>query len=259
MNDYSELTAARRRERILQLLQEKEEVSVKALSKDFCVSEMTIRRDLHLLEAQGLAVVHYGGASLCNYRPMFQDFSNRQEKLYKNKLAIARTAATKIERHDTLFLDASTTILLMLRFLPGYRLTVITNSLPVVEQLYRNTNVSLHIAPGCYQTQYGGPLDYSTADYVGKFHYDKAFFGTSAIDAAFGVSATREMEGAVKSRVYACADNCYLLTDHTKFGKKNPIKYNDVRDFRCIYADSELDVRQRELIARHDGRLIICQ
>ena len=120
MNDYSELTAARRRERTLQLLQEKEEVSVKALSKDFCVSEMTIRRDLHLLEAQGLAVVHYGGASLCNYRPMFQDFSNRQEKLYKNKLAIARTAATKIERHDTLFLDASTTILLMLRFLPDY-------------------------------------------------------------------------------------------------------------------------------------------
>lgn len=80
MNDYSELTAARRRERILQLLQEKEEVSVKALSKDFGVSEMTIRRDLHQLEAQGLAAVHYGGASLSNYSPMLQDSSNRQEK-----------------------------------------------------------------------------------------------------------------------------------------------------------------------------------
>lgn len=94
MKDYSELTAVRRRERILQLLQEKEEVSVKVLSKEFGVSEMTVRRDLHQLEAQGLAVVHYGGARLCNYRPMFQDFSNRQEKLYKNKLSIARSTAS---------------------------------------------------------------------------------------------------------------------------------------------------------------------
>ncbi|MFR1539735.1 MAG: hypothetical protein ACLTQN_06305 [Blautia massiliensis (ex Durand et al. 2017)] len=55
---------------------------------------------------------------------------------------------------------------------------------------------------------------------MSRFHYDKAFFGASAVDASFGASATREIEAAVKRCVYANAEESYLLADHTKFGKK---------------------------------------
>ena len=145
----------------------------------------------------------------------------------------------------------------MLRFLPEVNLTIITNSLPVVEETYRNSRIRLHIAPGYYEEQYGGPLDYSTAEYVSRFHYNKAFFGTAAIDAGFGVSAPWEMEAAVKKCVYANADESYLLTDHTKFGRRNLIKYNDVSAYKQIITDEELDPEEQNRIAGNGGKIYI--
>lgn len=254
----NELSSIKRREQILDILNKDGQAAVKALSERFGVSDMTIRRDFHVLEEQGLVNIHYGGASLRKAYSMGQSFSIRQEKLYRNKLDIARKAATYIKEGEVLFLDTSTTILLVLRFLPDLNLTVVTNSFPVMEELYGNPKIYLHMAPGIYQEEYAGPLDYSTAEYVSKFHYDRAFFGASAVDASFGASATREIEAAVKRCVYANADESYLLADHTKFGKKNLIKYNDVSDYQLIFTDDELDPEQKNKILQHGGKLCIC-
>lgn len=153
---------------------------------------------------------------------------------------------------------SDTTLLLMLRFLPDLNLTVVTNSFPVMEELYGNPKIHLHMAPGIYQEEYAGPLDYSTAEYVSRFHYDKAFFGASAVDASFGASATREIEAAVKRCVYANADKNYLLADHTKFGKKNLIKYNDISDYQLIFTDDELDPEQKNKMLQHGGKICVC-
>ena len=58
------------------------------MAKRFGVSEMTIRRDFHGMEEQGLVTIHYGGASLRNTHSGFPSFSARQEKLYQNKLKL---------------------------------------------------------------------------------------------------------------------------------------------------------------------------
>ena len=81
--------------------------------------------------------------------PVGLSFSLRQEKLYQNKLDIARKVAYYIKEGEVLFLDTST-ILLMLRFLPDMNLTVVTNSFPVMEELYKNPKIQLHMASGIY-------------------------------------------------------------------------------------------------------------
>ena len=258
MNRTTEHSAVQRREMILNRIRKNESVSVHELSELFCVSDMTIRRDLHILEEQRLVDVHYGGATLRNIHPGIQNFSARQNKLDQYKLAIARTAAGYIQNGDILFLDTSTTILWMLRFLPDVDVTIVTNSLPVMVETYANPHIHLIIAPGTYQEQYGGPLDYSTAEYVSQFHYTKAFFGASAVDAAFGASATRESESSVKRCVYANADHTYLLADHTKFGRKNLMKYNDVRDYEQIFTDPELDDIQKSVTLQAGGHIVLC-
>lgn len=252
-----ELSSIKRREQILAILNKDGEASVKALSERFGVSDMTIRRDFHVMEEQGFLNIHYGGASLKKAYSTGQSFSIRQEKLYRNKLDIARKAVTYIKEGEVLFLDTSTTVLLMLRFLPDLNLTVVTNSFPVMEELFKNPKIQLHMAPGIYQEEYAGPLDYSTAEYVSRFHYDKAFFGACAVDASFGASATREIEAAVKQCVYTNADKSYLLADHTKFGRKNLIKYNDVSDYQLIFTDNELDLEQKNKVIRQGGRFCI--
>lgn len=258
MKNENELSALSRRGQLLEILREQEQVTVKEMARKFGVSEMTIRRDLHGMEEQGLVTVHYGGASLRNTHPGFPSFSARQEKLYQNKFKIAKAAASLIKEGDVIFLDTSTTILLMLRYLPDIHLTIITNSFPVAQELCNNTHICLYLTSGMYQEQYGGPLDYSTAEYVSRFHYDKAFFGASAVDASFGASATREIESAVKRCVWTNASESYLLADHTKFGKKNLIRYNEVRDYRLILTDDELDDETLKDFYKHGGTIQIC-
>ena len=258
LQDRNELSSVNRRGRIEEILRDKLQVTVKDMAAKFGVSEMTIRRDFHKMEEQGLVTVHYGGAKLRNVDYAGMDFLSRQDRLYQNKLQIAKTAAGCVKEGDVLFLDTSTTILLMLRFLPDMNLTIVTNSLPVMEETYRNRKIRLYMAPGIYQEQYGGPLDYSTAGYVSRFHYDKAFFGASAVDINFGVSATQEIESAVKQCVWRNADERYLLVDHTKFGKRNLIKYNDVSEYDKIFTDEEIDFQIRQDIAKAGGNLNIC-
>lgn len=258
LQDRNELSSVNRRGRIEEILRDKLHVTVKDMAAKFGVSEMTIRRDFHKMEEQGLVTVHYGGANLRNVDFAGMDFLSRQDRLYQNKLQIAKTAAGCVKEGEVLFLDTSTTILLMLRFLPDMNLTIVTNSLPVMEETYRNRKIRLYMAPGIYQEQYGGPLDYSTAGYVSRFHYDKAFFGASAVDINFGVSATQEIESAVKQCVWRNADERYLLVDHTKFGKRNLIKYNDVSEYDKIFTDEEIDFQIRQDIAKAGGNLNIC-
>ena len=89
MEYKKELSGVKRRERIINELREHGEVTVKILSEQFGVSEMTIRRDLHLLEEQGYATIHYGGASLLDRQNIgCQSFSLRKGKELENKRKI---------------------------------------------------------------------------------------------------------------------------------------------------------------------------
>lgn len=254
-----ELSAIKRRESILDLLRQNHQVSVRNLTQLFQVSDMTIRRDLHRLEEQGFLTTHYGGASLRQRQANIVDFSDRRDKLYPDKLAIARTAAGVVKRNDTIFLDTSTTLLLMLRFLPDVPLTVVTNSLPAMEQLSHVPQIRLLMTPGIYQQQYGGCADYATVAYLRHFHYHKAFFGASAVDAAFGASATREVECAIKNTVFSNAEQTFLLADHTKFGRKNALHYNDVQDYTQIFTDKGLEEYERVSLLQSGAHLVFCE
>lgn len=199
MEYKKELSGVKRRERIINELREHGEVTVKILSEQFGVSEMTIRRDLHLLEEQGYATIHYGGAALLDRQNIgCQSFSLRKGKESENKRKIARRAASFIKEGDVLFMDTSTTVLEILTYMPAFRVKIITNSVPVMETVYRDENIDLYMAPGLYRSV-GGPLDYTTAEYLSRFHYSKAFFGSNSYDPIFGASAAEEIEAAVKN------------------------------------------------------------
>lgn len=71
-------------------------------------------------------------------------------------------------------MDTSTTVLEILTYMPAFRVKIITNSMPVMESVYRDENIDLYMAPGLYRSV-GGPLDYATAEYLSRFHYNKAF------------------------------------------------------------------------------------
>ena len=83
-----EVSALKRRKLILQFIRERGSASAREMAVRFGVSEMTIRRDFHLLEEQGSVMVHYGGASLREEDSAVVDFLTRQGKLDQDKISI---------------------------------------------------------------------------------------------------------------------------------------------------------------------------
>ena len=246
MECRKELSGVKRREQIIDNLREHGEVTVKILSNQFGVSEMTIRRDLHLLEEQGYATIHYGGAALLDRQNIgCQSFSLRKGKESENKRRIAKKAASFIREGDVLFMDTSTKVLEILTYMP------------VMESVYRDENIDLYMAPGLYRSV-GGPLDYATAEYLSRFHYNKAFFGSTSYEPDFGTSAAEEIEAAVKKCVIENSDENNLLIDHSKMGKRNFVKWGDTDNYTAILSDEELDIDWRTKIARNGGKLILC-
>ena len=104
-----------RRNKIVELVNEKGRVTVKELGEIFEISEVTIRLDLTELEASGLLSRVYGGA-VRSYKTYYNmSLQQRMSSEVENKKEIARYAAGMIKDGDTVMLNSGTTTLLVLR------------------------------------------------------------------------------------------------------------------------------------------------
>src|SRR6476661_5803850 len=103
------LTPERRREQILAYLSARERTSVGDLSDVLDVSEVTVRKDLDQLEAQGLLTRVRGGAVVSGRGRLERYFATREQEHLDEKRRIAQVATTLIESGQQIFLDGSTT------------------------------------------------------------------------------------------------------------------------------------------------------
>lgn len=258
MKQNDGFTGIKRRKEILELLEQKKKVSVKELSELYLVSEMTIRRDLHELEDSGIVEMHYGGATLRRDKMNIPSFMKRgtQESPYKR--ALGQKAAEFIKDGDTIFLDVSSTIYQIIRYLPNIHLTVITNSMPIIQDLCCNPKIKLQIAPGTYNHSMAGMADLSTLEYIQKYHVDKAFLSGIGCNAKYGVACTNELEGAIKDQMRENSNQSFLLVDHTKFLNVGKIYFSSLNNFDYILTDSDLDFEMINHIKSVNRNLIIC-
>jgi DeoR/GlpR family transcriptional regulator of sugar metabolism len=141
---------AARREGLASLLQREGYLSVTDLAGRFSVSEATIRRDLSALEQEKRITRTYGGA-LSEYDALFVPFYQRNAQQKDLKRQIARVAAQFIEPGSTLFLDAGSTIFALAERIVEIddgSLKIVTNSLPVAENLASRGTSEIHLLGG---------------------------------------------------------------------------------------------------------------
>ena len=256
MSRANETNNIARREQIYEFIKEEGTVNVKDLSKKYGVSDMTIRRDLHIMEEQGILITHYGGATL-RHPNAIHTFDMRKESYYSAKVEIARRAAEYIKENDVIYLDPSTTVLLMTRYLPPVHHTIVTSSLAVMQECSHNPYVTLYIAPGKYQSSYGGTMDTDTMEYLSNFHFNTAFLGTGFIDVVYGVTST-EIDCAIKQVIMRNSEESILLVDHSKFGLHVMKKFADIRDFNTIITDGDISPEDEHNILQEKVKLNIC-
>ncbi|MDF1496383.1 DeoR/GlpR family DNA-binding transcription regulator [Caproiciproducens sp. CPB-2] len=232
-----EMSAARRRMEIYQLLQKESSVAVNDLAERFHVSAMTIRRDLLFFEKQGFVTTGYGGAYLNTRTAVEPSFSVKSGQLTDRKRAIGYEASRLIEDGDTVIIDCGTTTLQVARCIQEKKLTVITNSWPVIQYLGSRPKIRLILAPGEYNEVSAGAVSGITAEFFQNFRADKVFAGTHGCSLEYGATVPGPEDALVKKALLRAGNRKYLLADHTKFGQTYLTRYADLSEFDCVITD----------------------
>lgn len=230
-----------RRLEIFNLLQKNKTVEVTELAELFKVSAMTIRRDLALLEKQGLVITNYGGAHLNQLSAIEPSFTLKSKTLIDSKNEIAYEASRFVHDGDSIILDCGTTTLQMAQYLQDKRCTIITNSWPLIRYFQANPKIKLILAPGIYSSISNGVISAMTIDFFQHFQADKSFIGTQGFDLDHGASVPDLDDSLVKTAMRQAAKQSFLLMDHQKLNSKYLSIHGKTKDFDCIIVDSEID------------------
>lgn len=203
-----------RKDAILKTLRSEGEVSVQALAAALSVSTSTIRRDLEALSAEGLLRRVRGGGG--RVEPDEIGFGEVSTQSSSEKDAIAMRAAQLVPDGAVVVIDIGTTTARLAHHLRGRRLTVITASLAVVDEL-RDEDSELIVLGGVLRNNYLSLVGMLTEQALGQLRASLCFLSTSGIRPDGSVMDTTGIEVPVKRAMIAAAERTVLLADSTKF------------------------------------------
>ena len=247
------MNTTQRRYEIYEKLKKDKTVQVNELAKVYAVSLMTIRRDLDMLENQGLATKSYGGATLNESISTEPAFEIKEGISQSDKKEIAIFASTLIHDKDSIYLDCGTTCLELFKRIHHKKITIFTNFWKIPQYVDRNTKAKIIMAPGTYNPITQAALSESTIQFFQNYYIDKAFISVLGIDLDYGVSIPSMSDALVKKAILASSNKKICMADHTKFNKKYMSKIANIDDFDMIITDNKLDdtIKHENIIKAH--------
>jgi DeoR family fructose operon transcriptional repressor len=239
-----------RKQKIADYVFEHKRASVQELTAYFNVSESTIRRDLKGLEEAKLLRRTHGGAVANgddNAEPPFED---REDRYRSQKEAIARVAASIIREGDIVLLDSGTTTYYLAKRLKTFnKLTVVTNSLKVAQELAGHKGIELVLSGGTVREETLAMVGPLAQHAIGSVRVNKVFLAANGIDPHAGITTPNMIEAAVKRQMIQFAGQVVLLADHSKYGTISYAKVADLSEIdQCIMDDgiSQAAVKEME-------------
>lgn len=231
-----------RRKRILEIVEEEGSVAVDELAQRFDVSDMTIRRDLRLLQKNGFLKRVHGGATSNRGRSYEPPFLLRAQEHNTAKIGIGKRAAQLVKDGDSIALDVGTTTLEIARNLKERQnLTVITPSLHIANVLANQSGIRLILPGGIVRDGELSMVGRLTEDALDRFHVDKLFLGVGGIDLEAGLTEFNVDDSQVKQALIRRAKECIVVTDSSKFGNVAFAAVAPISVVNVIVTDSDLD------------------
>jgi DeoR family transcriptional regulator, fructose operon transcriptional repressor len=203
---------------ILNLLKEKEAIKIQEIAEQTAASESTIRRDLTQLEHEKYLKRVHGGAARLQGKLKELTVSEKTSKSLHEKSVIARYAASLVEEGDCIFLDAGTTTLGMVEFLPEIDIVIVTNGLTHVDALLQK-GFKTYIVGGSVKPTTKAMIGSGANESLQKYRFDKAFLGTNGVHPQYGYTTPDPEEAQIKKTAIELSREAMVLADDTKFGE----------------------------------------
>jgi DeoR/GlpR family transcriptional regulator of sugar metabolism len=215
MSEY--ISSEDRQTSIIALLSRQGRLSVADIVGQFGVSEATARRDLETLAEQGKIQRVHGGALPLKHAPPEAPLLQREQEQLFEKQRIGQAVAALVRDGETIFLGSGTTVLQVARNLRfRQNLTVITNSLPVMNTLANVPGITLVALGGMLRPSELSFIGHITEQALAEVRADKVIIGVHAISLENGLTNDYLPETMTDRAILKAGREVIVVADHTK-------------------------------------------
>lgn len=256
------MLARQRQTYILERIREDGGVRVADIARDLGVSDMTVRRDLEALDHEGLIEKVHGGATATTGSSLFEPgFVAKSELQLVEKQAIAGAAVDLVSAEMAIAVSAGTTTYAMARGLAEVSgLTVVTNSFPVADVLYRlgRPNQTIIVTGGVRTPSDAlvGPFAVSALRTV---HVDLVFMGVHGMDPHSGFTTPNLLEAETNRALVESGRRLVVLADHTKWGVIGISSIASLEQADTLITDAGIGADARDVLAAAVGDLLVVE
>lgn len=234
--------AAERRERILELVRANGSMSLRDIAAKVRASEVTVRRDVRAMEAEGLLDRRRGGAALPGRIVHEQSYTGKSGQCAAEKAAIATIAARLVRPGDAITIGPGSTAEALARALLGHDdLTVVTNSLRVADILAGAAGVDVVMTGGTVHAPMRALVGVSAEASLTGLRVNRAFLSGNGVSADRGLSTPNPAVASVDRALSACAEETIVLADHTKVGADTMVPTVAPEEIAHLVTDSSAD------------------
>lgn len=240
---------------ILELIKQRNFVSIDELVERFKVTPQTIRRDLNALAKTNAIARHHGGACL-ESSTRNTEYLDRKEMNHEAKSKIAEKLVQLIPNDSSLFINIGTTTEAIARALLGHRnLKVVTNNIHVASILSENDSCSIIMAGGEVRNSDGGIVGEATCEFIDQFQMDFGIIGISGIDESGALLDYDYREVRVSQSIIRNSRQVFLAADQTKFGRNAMIRLGNISQAHHFFTDFDPSENIKSLLESHDVKL----
>ena len=259
--ERSPLMLARQRQAfILDRVREDGAVRVADLVRELGVSDMTVRRDLEILDERGLLEKVHGGATSVAGTALFEPgFALKSTLQQSEKDAIADAAVGLVEPGMAIAVSAGTTTYALaqrLALVPG--LTVVTNSVRVADVLHQDgrTDQTIILTGGVRTPSdaLAGPFAVAALRTV---HVDLVFVGVHGMDPRSGFTCPNLLEADTDRALIEAGRRLVVVADHSKWGVIGISSIARLDQADVLITDAGLSPEARAILAEAVRELII--
>lgn len=196
----------------------------------------TVRRDLQVLEQDGVINRVHGGARIAEGSSVELAFQEREKRQLSAKRAIANAAYELLSPRTAIFLDAGTTVLQLARLIRinPMPLRIFTNGLIVAQEFMNVPNLDVVLLGGQLRSENASLVGPQAEAMLETIWFDQLFLGASAISPDGSIYSVDSAEASLNRRMLARSDDRRVMADSSKFGTMATYKVAPLSEAKLI-------------------------
>lgn len=258
--EIDNLIPAQRHELILEHLAQFKILSCNSLAKFLNVSESTVRRDLEILDRQGVIERTRGGAILSQRIRTETEYTQRAQQYIVEKERIGRTTAGIIKDGDIVFINSGTTTTQVIRHIFNIsNVTVITNNSNALVDA-QDIDFELLFLGGFFLPRSNAVIGSFALNNLRDIYATKCIIGVDGVSIRYGCTVPTNPEAeVVRMMIENTQGTIIIVTDHSKWGSVSNHRIAHLDQINMFITDERLSVDARVDLASFGVEVIIAK